>query len=109
MSKHLNEKEFDSAISEKGNIVVDFWAQWCMPCKAIEPILNEAEKDLDIKVYKLNVDDYPEIAQRFNIFSIPTLLCFKDGKLVGKVVGAMPKQKLYKKLMEIFQIEGELR
>ncbi len=104
MSKHLSDKNFDSAIKEEGNIVVDFWAEWCAPCKAIAPILEDLEKELNVKVYKVNVDDYPHLAERFNIMSIPTLLCFKDGKLLDKIVGAMPKQKLYEKLKKVFNL-----
>ncbi len=104
MSKHLSDKNFESAISEEGNIVVDFWADWCAPCKAIAPILEDAEKELNVKVYKVNVDDYPHLAEKFNIMSIPTLLCFKDGKLLSRIVGAMPKQKLYEELKKVFSL-----
>ncbi len=102
MSKHLNDENFELALKENGNIVIDFWADWCMPCKMLEPILEEAEKELNIKLYKVNVDDYPSLAEKYNILSIPTLLCFKNGSLVGRIIGAMPKERLYTKLKEIF-------
>jgi thioredoxin 1 len=105
MTTHITDKDFDKIYQEKGNIIVDFWADWCMPCKVIEPFLEEAQGELGLKVYKLNIDDYPSIAEQFNILSIPTLLCFKDGKLIGKIIGAMPKQKLYDKLRDIFQLK----
>ncbi|MEO0144299.1 MAG: thioredoxin [candidate division WOR-3 bacterium] len=104
MSKHLNDVEFEKVISEKGNIVIDFWAEWCMPCRKLEPVLEELEKEIDIEVYKLNVDDYPHIAEKFNIFSIPTLLCYKDGKLIDRVVGFIPKNKLLEKFKDIFKL-----
>lgn len=104
MSKQLTDKTFEDVVKEQGNIVVDFWADWCVPCKMVAPILEDAEKELNVKVYKVNVDDYPNLAEKFNIMSIPTLLCFKDGNLVDKIVGAMPKQKLYEKLKKIFDL-----
>ncbi|MEO0202780.1 MAG: thioredoxin [candidate division WOR-3 bacterium] len=104
MKKHLTDLEFENVIKEKGNIVIDFWAEWCMPCRKLEPVLDEIEKEMEIKVYKLNVDDYPHIAEKYNILSIPTLLCFKDSKLLDRVVGYLPKNKLSEKLKRIFQI-----
>jgi len=104
MNKHLSDKNFELAIKENGNIVIDFWADWCMPCKMLEPILEEVEKELNIKLYKVNVDDYPSLAEKYNILSIPTLLCFKNGSLVGRITGAMSKQRLYSKLKEIFEL-----
>ncbi len=103
MAKEINDKEFESILeNEKGMFMVDLWADWCMPCKAIEPFLYDAEKELGIKLYKLNVDENPQTPSRYGVLSIPTVLCFKDGKLVGKVVGAKPKNKLFEELRRIF-------
>jgi len=80
-------------------VLVDFWAT-CMPCRMVAPILKEiaAEYDGQLKVAKLDVDQNPRTATRFGIMSIPTLMLFKNGKLVERLVGAMPKQRLMEKI-----------
>lgn len=73
-------------------VLLDFWATWCGPCRMLSPIVDEvAEEHGDIKVGKVNVDEQPELAAEFGVMSIPTLLVFKDGKLVNQSVGARPK------------------
>ena len=86
--QHFNAKSFDEAIAS-GTTVVDFWATWCGPCRMQAPILDsfEAEMGSTVKVGKVDVDEEPGIAQRFNIFSIPTIIVFKDGKEVARTVG----------------------
>ena len=83
-------------------IVVDFWAEWCGPCKMIAPILEElADENSDaFKVGKVNVDDNRQTAMQYGVRSIPTLLVFKDGKVAGQIVGAMPKDALKKKILD---------
>ena len=79
---------------------MDFWATWCGPCRMISPILDELEEEMadQITVVKVNVDDADEIAAQFRIMSIPTLLFFKNGQIVDKTVGAMPKAVLAEKI-----------
>ena len=73
-------------------VLVDFWASWCGPCKMLAPVLHEfADEHAEVKVGKVNVDEQPELASQFGVMSIPTLLVFRDGKLVNQAVGARPK------------------
>ncbi len=98
---HLSDKNFDVEVLKSSlPVIVDFWAEWCGPCRMISPIVEEIAKDLQekLKVAKVNIDDEQEIAARFNIMSIPTLLIFKDGKVVEQIVGAMPKAQLLSKM-----------
>jgi len=93
----LSESNFDETIASDGApVLVDFWAEWCGPCKMIAPILEEiADEQGDrLRIAKLNVDDAADIARRFEVMSIPTLILFKDGEPVTKVIGAKPKQAL---------------
>lgn len=77
-------------------VVVDFWAEWCGPCKMLAPILDEvAEENADdIKVCKVNIDEQPELAQEFGVMSIPTLILFKNGEAADQMVGVQPKESL---------------
>jgi thioredoxin 1 len=77
-------------------VVVDFWAEWCGPCRMIAPALEEISGAMNgkVKIVKLNVDENPAIATKYGVMSIPTLMIFKDGQLASRQVGAAPKQKL---------------
>jgi thioredoxin 1 len=97
----------DSTFDEEVNgavelVVVDFWAEWCGPCKLISPVLEElaSEHPDRLRVTKLNVDDNPDIARRFEIMSIPTLMLFKDGVAKKRLIGAKGKQQLLQELQE---------
>ncbi len=80
-------------------VLLDFWAAWCGPCKMVSPIVDEiAEENPDIKVCKVNVDEQPELASTFEVMSIPSLFVMKDGAVVNKSVGAMPKTKILEML-----------
>lgn len=80
-------------------VLVDFWASWCGPCKMLSPIVDEiADEREDIKVCKINVDEQPELAAKFQIMSIPTLIVFKNGKVVNQASGARPKNQILKML-----------
>ncbi|MBR2967794.1 MAG: thioredoxin [Clostridia bacterium] len=92
--KHLTINDFDTEIAS-GKVLVDFWAQWCGPCKMLAPILDELEAECaDVKICKVNVDESPELAKRFGVMSIPTLILFKDGKAVDKSVGLVDLESL---------------
>ncbi len=85
-------------------VLVDFWAEWCGPCKMLLPIVEELAAELAgrVKVCKANVDEVPDLAAQFNVMSIPTLMIFKNGEPVDQMVGALPKVKLLEKLKAHF-------
>ena len=97
----LTKDNFNQETSQ-GKVLVDFWASWCGPCKMLSPIVDEiAEEAPDgLKVCKVNIDDQPELAQQFQVMSIPTLIVMKDGKPAASSVGARPKQKILQMIQE---------
>ena len=99
----LTDASFDEEIGSADTaIIVDFWAEWCGPCKTIAPVLDEIAEEQagKLRVGKVNVDDSPEVARRFEVMSIPTLIVFKDGQPKKRLVGAKGKGQLLEELAE---------
>ena len=100
----LTDATFDETIAAAGEaVVVDFWAEWCGPCKMIAPILDEIANEHagKISVAKLNVDENPDVARRYDVMSIPTLIVFQDGQPVKRLVGAKGKGQLLEELNDV--------
>jgi thioredoxin 1 len=103
---HFTDANFKKDVLESGiPVMVDFWATWCVPCKAIAPLVEELAKGYagKMKIGKLNVEESPKTPSRYGVMSIPTLVFFKDGKVMGQVVGALNKTELKKKIEEYLQ------
>jgi thioredoxin 1 len=103
MVKELNETNFvNEVLNSKVPVLVDFWAEWCGPCRMLSPVIEELAKQYDdqkIKIYKLNVDENPKIAAKYGIMAIPTVIIFKDGKPVEQITGVRNKKE-YIELIE---------
>ena len=101
MALELTDQNFDEVVLQSDKpVIVDFWAEWCGPCRMVGPIVEEIGKDYEEKavVGKLDVDSNPSITQKFGIRNIPTVLFFKNGEIADKQVGAVPKSNLVNKL-----------
>lgn len=101
MAAHFTDSDFEKEVLKSDiPVVVDFFAEWCGPCKAMAPIIDELAKSYDgkVKIGKIDVDASPDSAQKYGIMSIPTMVFFKDGKEVDRVSGAMTKETLMEKL-----------
>lgn len=97
MTLNLNEEIFDEALDNSdGKVVVDFWAVWCGPCRMLTPTLERIEAEHDISVFKVNVDENPELARRYGVMSIPTMILFNEDGSSKTIVGVKPKSVLEK-------------
>lgn len=107
MSKNiveLNEQNFEKEVVESNiPVLVDFWAEWCGPCKSLGPVLHEiaSEPGLKFKIAKVNVDDNPGIANKYSVMNIPTMILFKAGEEVDRLVGFMSKAKILSKMENV--------
>jgi len=101
MTQSLTEQTYDEALAAaEGLVLVDFWAEWCGPCRAVAPVLEELSAEHDVPVMKVNVDENSGLAARYGIRSIPTILFVKDGEVVDRLVGAAPKAAFEKLIAE---------
>lgn len=101
----ITDENFQEMIKNSDKLIlVDFWAEWCNPCKTLAPALEEASNDLGEKiiVYKLNIDENPNTPQKYSVRGIPTIIFFKNGEVVDRQVGVLPKSKLYEKIEDVF-------
>ncbi len=96
----ITDAAFQTEIKGETPVLVDFWAEWCGPCRMVGPVLEQiaAEQSGKIKIVKLNVDENQQTPQQFGVTGIPTMILFKDGEMVERIVGFMPKPALMKKL-----------
>jgi thioredoxin len=96
----ITDNSFDEVVSANDLVLIDFWAEWCGPCKMLSPILDEISNERGLLVGKLNVDDNPQKMEEFSVHSIPTMVLFKSGQPVKTITGAKPKHLLLKELSE---------
>jgi thioredoxin 1 len=94
----INDENFDKILTLHNVLVVDFWATWCRPCKMFSPILEEISKENNIWIAKIDVDQNPIQASKYNITSVPTTIIFENGKEVKKILGAKPKHQMIEEL-----------
>jgi thioredoxin 1 len=106
MATDVTDSNFQAEVIESDQAtVVDFWAPWCGPCRAVSPVLEEIDAErTDLRVVKLNTDDNQATAAKYGIMSIPTMIVFKNGEPAGQIVGAMPKPRLEKEINTILGV-----
>jgi thioredoxin 1 len=102
MAMNVTTNNFQNeVIDAKEPVLIDFFANWCVPCKMLSPVIDELAQEMpSVKVVKVNVDEEPELAQKFQVMSIPTLVVMKDGKMVNKTIGVRPKDEI-REMLEV--------
>jgi thioredoxin 1 len=98
----VTDDSFEDVIKSNGLVLIDFWAEWCGPCKKVSPILDEISKEHGILVGKLNIDENPLKPVEYSVSSIPTMVLFEDGVVIKTIIGAKPKHKMLEELSEWF-------
>ena len=98
----VTDESFDDVIKSNGLVLIDFWAEWCGPCKMVSPILDEISKEHGILVGKLNIDENPVKTSEYSVHSIPTMVLFEDGIPMKTIIGAKPKHKMLEELSPWF-------
>ena len=100
MALKITDENFEGLLNEGKPLVLDFWAEWCGPCRLVSPIIDELSEEYEgrVKIGKMNVDENDDVISQFGIRNIPTILFFKNGQLADKIVGAMPKDKFVEKI-----------
>jgi thioredoxin 1 len=104
--KAVSKESWDADVLQAtGVVMIDFWAEWCGPCRLVSPIVDELAKEYSgrVRIMKLNTDENPEVAGRYQIMGIPTLMFFKDGKVVDKLVGALSKAQYKEKIENLLK------
>lgn len=105
--KAVTKDSWDAEVLQaNGVVLVDFWAAWCGPCRMVSPIVDDLSKEYEgrVKVLKLNTDENPDVAGRYQIMGIPTIMFFKDGKVVDKLVGALSKPQYKEKIEKLLTV-----
>jgi thioredoxin 1 len=98
----VTDESFEDVVKSNGLVLIDFWAEWCGPCKKVSPILDEISKEHGILVGKLNIDENPVKPVEYSVSSIPTMVLFEDGVVIKTIIGAKPKHKMLEELSEWF-------
>jgi len=96
----VTDESFEEVVKSNGLVLMDFWAEWCGPCKKVSPILDEISEEHGILVGKLNIDENPLKPAEYSVSSIPTMVLFEDGVVVKTIIGARPKHKMLEELSE---------
>ena len=102
-AKHFSAAQFDAALAQPGVLLVDFWASWCMPCKMLAPVIDRLAEEYEgrVVVGKVDVDVEPDLAARYHVQSIPNVAIFRDGELVGNLIGARPYEAFAEELDKV--------